>query len=128
MLPGISGLDFLKRIRAKNDRTPVLLLTALDSIEDRVTGLDTGADDYLVKPFALNELRYTYRKAWRHSRHQLISTVTDSLKEIEYEDGEFDIDDDIEAYQSGIYLSIYDSNGAQSEQTILMRLLINLLI
>lgn len=47
-----------------------------------------------------------------NSRHQLISTVTDSLKEIEYEDGEFDIDDDIEAYQSGIYLSIYDSNGS----------------
>ncbi len=56
MLPGISGLDVLRRMRAKGDRTPVLLLTARDGIQDRVTGLDAGADDYLVKPFALDEL------------------------------------------------------------------------
>lgn len=56
MLPGISGLEILRRIRAAGDATPVLLLTAKDSIEDRVGGLDSGADDYLVKPFALDEL------------------------------------------------------------------------
>ncbi len=56
MLPGISGLEFLRQIRAKNDQTPVLLLTARDSIEDRVKGLDAGADDYLIKPFAFEEL------------------------------------------------------------------------
>jgi DNA-binding response OmpR family regulator len=56
MLPGISGLEILKRIRTKKDITPVLLLTARDSIEDRVKGLDAGADDYLVKPFAFDEL------------------------------------------------------------------------
>ena len=52
MLPGVSGLEVLRRMRAKGDRTPVILLTAKDGIEDRVTGLDAGADDYLVKPFA----------------------------------------------------------------------------
>lgn len=56
MLPGVSGLEVLRRMRAKGDRTPVLLLTAKDGVEDRVTGLDAGADDYLVKPFAFDEL------------------------------------------------------------------------
>ncbi len=56
MLPGISGLEILRRLRAQGDTTPVLLLTALDSIPDRVSGLDAGADDYLVKPFAFDEL------------------------------------------------------------------------
>ncbi len=56
MLPGMSGLEVLRNLRRKNDSTPVLLLTARDSIEDRVAGLDAGADDYLVKPFAFDEL------------------------------------------------------------------------
>jgi DNA-binding response OmpR family regulator len=56
MLPGMSGLDVLRSMRAKDDKTPVLLLTARDSVEDRVRGLDAGADDYLVKPFAFEEL------------------------------------------------------------------------
>jgi DNA-binding response OmpR family regulator len=56
MLPGIDGLDILKRLRAKEDDVPVLILTAKDRIEDRVIGLDTGADDYMVKPFAVSEL------------------------------------------------------------------------
>ena len=56
MLPVMSGLEVLKQLRSKNDKTPVLLLTARDSIEDRVKGLDTGADDYLVKPFSFDEL------------------------------------------------------------------------
>ena len=53
MIPGIDGLQVLQRLRADNNTTPVLLLTAKDTIDDRVTGLDLGADDYLVKPFAL---------------------------------------------------------------------------
>ncbi|MCG2668065.1 transcriptional regulator [Bradyrhizobium sp. CCBAU 11434] len=56
MLPDGSGLDLLADLRAAGDRTPVLLLTALDEIADRVKGLDAGADDYLGKPFDLDEL------------------------------------------------------------------------
>jgi len=56
MLPGRSGLEILKAMRQHGLRTPVLILTARDAIEDRVRGLDTGADDYLLKPFAFPEL------------------------------------------------------------------------
>ena len=56
MLPKMNGFEILKRMRSKNIKTPVLLLTAKDSIEDRVEGLDSGADDYLVRPFAFDEL------------------------------------------------------------------------
>ncbi|HTA28931.1 MAG TPA: response regulator transcription factor [Candidatus Cybelea sp.] len=56
MLPKLDGLDLLRRLRQKGRQTPILLLTARDGVEDRVTGLQTGADDYLVKPFALQEL------------------------------------------------------------------------
>ncbi|EJQ50778.1 Uncharacterized protein BWINRASL_02961 [Bacillus mycoides] len=56
MIPGIDGLQVLQRLRAGNNTTPVLLLTAKNAIDDRVTGLDLGADDYLVKPFAFDEL------------------------------------------------------------------------
>lgn len=56
MLPKLDGLAVLKRLRQSGRRTPVLLLTARDTVEDRVTGLDAGADDYLIKPFALPEL------------------------------------------------------------------------
>lgn len=56
MMPGLDGLTVLERIRAKGIQTPVLLLTAKTQIEDRITGLDTGADDYLTKPFAMGEL------------------------------------------------------------------------
>ena len=56
MLPGRDGIAVLKTLRAQGCRTPVLLLTARDTVQDRVLGLDSGADDYLVKPFALAEL------------------------------------------------------------------------
>ena len=56
MLPKLDGFEVLKKIRNKNIKTPVLLLTARDGIENRVQGLDFGADDYLVKPFAFDEL------------------------------------------------------------------------
>lgn len=56
MLPGISGFTFLQELRRRNVKIPVLCLTARDTIEDRVRGLDVGADDYLVKPFAFKEL------------------------------------------------------------------------
>ena len=56
MLPGRSGLEILKTMRQHGLKTPVLMLTARDAVEDRVRGLDTGADDYLLKPFAFPEL------------------------------------------------------------------------
>jgi two-component system response regulator MprA len=56
MLPGLDGLEVLRRLRAAGDATPVLMLTARDAIDDRVAGLEGGADDYLVKPFAFSEL------------------------------------------------------------------------
>jgi two-component system, OmpR family, response regulator MprA len=56
MMPGVDGFGVVRRLRADGDQTPVLLLTARDAVGDRVTGLDVGADDYLVKPFALEEL------------------------------------------------------------------------
>jgi DNA-binding response OmpR family regulator len=56
MLPKLDGLEVCRRLRGKGDRTPILMLTARDTVEDRVAGLDVGADDYLVKPFDLKEL------------------------------------------------------------------------
>jgi two-component system, OmpR family, copper resistance phosphate regulon response regulator CusR len=67
MLPGRSGLEVLKTVRAKDSKTPVLLLTARDALEDRITGLDSGADDYLVKPFALAELAARLRALLRRA-------------------------------------------------------------
>ncbi|MCC6920100.1 MAG: response regulator transcription factor [Alphaproteobacteria bacterium] len=56
MLPGMSGLDILQQLRSEHVRTPILMLTAMSTVEDRVEGLESGADDYLVKPFAFSEL------------------------------------------------------------------------
>lgn len=56
MMPKMNGIDVLKRLRSKGINTPVLLLTARSDIEDKITGLDSGADDYLTKPFAMGEL------------------------------------------------------------------------
>jgi two-component system response regulator MprA len=67
MMPGIDGLEVCRRLRAAGDRTPVLMLTARDAIDDRVTGLDAGADDYLVKPFALRELQARVRALLRRA-------------------------------------------------------------
>jgi len=60
-LPKKSGLDVLKRLRSRDSRLPVLILTALDGVNDRVRGLDAGADDYLAKPFELSELEARVR-------------------------------------------------------------------
>lgn len=76
MLPGIDGLEVLRRRRAAGDKTPVLLLTARDGIEDRVRGLDSGADDYLVKPFALQELLARLRVLIRRRTDQVSDVIT----------------------------------------------------
>ena len=74
MLPGRGGLEILDTLRKRQVHTPVLILTARDSVEDRVLGLDLGADDYLVKPFALPELLARIRALLRRGR------PTDSLR------------------------------------------------
>lgn len=66
-LPRLSGLDVLKRLRTRNSTVPVLILTAADSVEQRVKGLDLGADDYMVKPFALTELEARARALMRRA-------------------------------------------------------------
>ncbi len=75
MLPRVSGSDILKTLRNKNDRTPVLILTARDSVPDRVHGLDLGADDYLVKPFAFPELLARIRALVRRRYDAATTTV-----------------------------------------------------
>ena len=67
MMPGMNGIDVVKQLRKEKYTVPVLFLTARDSIEDRVAGLDAGADDYLVKPFALDELLARIRVMLRRS-------------------------------------------------------------
>ncbi len=69
-LPRRSGLDVLRGLRGRGDRTPVLILTARDAIEDRIAGLDAGADDYLVKPFDMGELAARLRALIRRAGGQ----------------------------------------------------------
>ncbi|MCK1719478.1 response regulator [Bradyrhizobium sp. 141] len=76
MLPDGSGLDLLASLRAKGDRIPVLLLTALDEVSDRIKGLDSGADDYLGKPFDLNELAARVRAISRRQEGRAVSSVS----------------------------------------------------
>ncbi len=80
MLPGLNGLDLCRQIRQRSVTTPVLMLTARDAVADRVSGLDAGADDYLVKPFAMLELLARLRALSRRSELQVkdvILTVAD---------------------------------------------------
>ena len=67
MMPHVDGLEVCRRLRARGDTTPILVLTARDTVGDRVAGLDAGADDYLVKPFALDELLARIRALLRRS-------------------------------------------------------------
>lgn len=76
-LPGQSGLDVLRNVRVHKPALPILILTALDSMEDRVAGLDAGADDYLVKPFEFPELEARIRALLR--RHRVAEAVRDEL-------------------------------------------------
>ena len=76
MLPDGSGLDLLTSLRAKGDRIPVLLLTALDEVPDRIKGLDAGADDYLGKPFDLDELAARVRTISRRQQGRATSYVS----------------------------------------------------
>lgn len=70
MMPGVDGMEVCRRVRAAGERFPILMLTARDAVSDRVNGLDAGADDYLVKPFALEELLARVRALLRRSQPQ----------------------------------------------------------
>ena len=67
LMPMLDGFDACRRLRQRGDATPVLVLTAKDAVDDRVTGLEAGADDYLVKPFALRELQARLRALLRRA-------------------------------------------------------------
>jgi DNA-binding response OmpR family regulator len=83
MIPRLSGFEVLASIRIAQNMTPVLLLTARDSIQDRVSGLDLGADDYLIKPFAFDELM---------ARLRMITRKTSGIKTNVFECGDLSVD------------------------------------
>ncbi|MEN8234502.1 MAG: response regulator transcription factor [Actinomycetota bacterium] len=76
MMPFVDGLEMCRRLRARGNDTPVLMLTALGEVSDRVDGLDAGADDYLIKPFALDELLARIRALLRRSAGDVSEALT----------------------------------------------------
>ena len=70
MLPGISGIEICRRLRQTGDKVPIILLTAKDEVSDRVTGLDAGADDYIIKPFSIEELLARIRANLRRNQEE----------------------------------------------------------
>ncbi|KAF3889148.1 MULTISPECIES: two-component system response regulator RppA [Nostocales] len=97
MLPGKTGLEICQELRREGKTTPVLFLTAKDTLDDRVQGLDVGADDYLVKPFELRELLARVRALLRRSSSQPYNATTQKLT---VADLEFDSDNQV-AYRQG---------------------------
>ncbi len=85
LLPGMSGLDLCKAIRARSDAVPVLMLTALDAVEHRIAGLDAGADDYLTKPFDFGELLARLRAITRRHVERTPIHITVGDLEIDLE-------------------------------------------
>lgn len=79
MLPGRDGLSIIESLRARGHATPVIILSAKRSIEDRVKGLETGSDDYLTKPFSFSELQARAQALLRRSHHQQDSTLHTQL-------------------------------------------------
>ena len=81
MLPGMSGVDICRRLRATGEKVPIILLTAKDEVSDRVTGLDAGADDYVVKPFSIEELLARIRAHLRRNQEEDVDVLLfDNLK------------------------------------------------
>jgi two-component system copper resistance phosphate regulon response regulator CusR len=72
VIPGISGFELCKKIRNANIMTPVLMLTSLDSLDDKLNGFDSGADDYLVKPFSFQELLARIKALSRRSKSEIV--------------------------------------------------------
>ena len=85
MLPGIDGIQILKTIRSEGIKTPVIMLTAKDTVDDRVFGLESGADDYLVKPFATKELIARVKALARRKGTEFVGEI------YEFEDIKYDV-------------------------------------
>jgi len=82
MLPKMSGIEIVKELRDRSIKTPVLFLTAKDSVSDRVHGLESGADDYLVKPFAFSELEARIEALSRRSKGKTETETTLSIADL----------------------------------------------
>jgi two-component system, OmpR family, manganese sensing response regulator len=102
MLPHLTGLEICQQLRDRGDLTPVLFLTAKDTLDDRVIGLDAGADDYLVKPFELRELLARVRALLR--RVQILNPQPTQSK-LQVDDLELDLDNQL-AYVSGYSIEL----------------------
>ncbi|NJM27495.1 MAG: response regulator transcription factor [Pseudanabaena sp. RU_4_16] len=108
MMPGRSGVEICQYLRKQGDSTPVLLLTAKDTLDDRVEGLDRGADDYLVKPFELRELLARVRALLRRSP-LAVTAQPDEVKSnrLQFADLELDLDNQV-AYRGGQIIPLSD--------------------
>ena len=91
-LPHIDGVEVLRRLRARGSTVPVIVLTANDAVSSRVRGLDSGADDYLVKPFAVEELEARIRAQLRRQRRSFEPTIGYGPLSLDTETGAFSID------------------------------------
>jgi two-component system response regulator TctD len=92
-LPHLDGVEVLQRLRARGSTVPVIILTANDAVSSRVRGLDSGADDYLVKPFAAEELEARIRAQLRRSRQSYDATITYGPLTLDTRTGAFSIGD-----------------------------------
>lgn len=107
-LPGLSGMDVLRQLRARTDpirSTPVLIMTAMDAVRDRVAGLDAGADDYLVKPFALDELHARIRSVIRRRNAAASNLISHGRLTLDIVSRQAKIDDEdlaLSSRESGI--------------------------
>ena len=91
MMPGMDGIEVLQRIRAEGMQTPVLMFTAKDEISDKVRGLDSGADDYLTKPFATDELLARIRAMGRRSSAAIVSSPVISCGDVSLDSSSYEL-------------------------------------
>ena len=111
MLPGMNGIDILKELRANNYNVPIILVSALDSTEDRVNGLDFGADDYISKPFSFDELaarvRAVLRRTQKHKSTKLHAgkLTLDTVTHLAYRDNK-EIDLTTKEYSLLVFLML----------------------
>lgn len=113
MLPKQSGIEVCKELRSQNRLTPVLILTAKDTLDDRVQGLDAGADDYLVKPFELRELLARVRALLRRGEQRSQTTSDEpilSTQRLNVEGLEFDLDSQV-AYCHGHAIALSEKES-----------------